>query len=52
MTETSRWGLIYMNYHGAEFWKNIRRYQSQQKDVDEWTRMTMHDGDTIRIYGF
>lgn len=52
MTETSRWGLIYMNYHGAEFWKNIRRYQTQQKDIDAWTRMTMSDGDTIRIYGF
>ena len=52
MISTTRYGLVYMNYGGADFWKNRDHYLSQLDDVEKWTRLTMSTDGNMKIFGF
>lgn len=41
-----------INCCGAEFWKHIKRYQLQLKDMKKWTELVLSQDENMRIYGF
>ena len=52
MISTTKYGLVYMNYGDADFWKNKDHYLSQLDDVEKWTRLTMSTDGNMKIHGF
>ncbi|MGN0554706.1 MAG: hypothetical protein ACI4LI_02280 [Candidatus Fimenecus sp.] len=52
MTAASAFGLCYMNYDGAAFWKNKDWYLQQYEDMKTWSALAVKPGDQINIYGF
>ena len=45
-------GLWYLNNHGAEFWKNKVKYETQLSDVSKWSELALGKDDVLNIYGF
>ena len=41
-----------INCCGADFWKHIDKYRTQQKDMKAWSELVLSDSDTMSIYGF
>ena len=52
MIATNECGLRYMNYAGAEFWKQKDHYLSQYADMKKWSALTMKPDSKMNIYGF
>ncbi|MBQ8636698.1 MAG: hypothetical protein IJ423_01730 [Clostridia bacterium] len=45
-------GLWYLNNHGAEFWNNKEKYETQLSDVSKWSELVLNKDDVLNIYGF
>lgn len=45
-------GLWYLNNHGADFWRNKVKYETQLSDVVKWSALVLDKDDVLNIYGF